>query len=238
MKNTNRILIVVGNPALTPHGERVGFWAAELTHPYFEFNSAGYEVTIASPEGGKVEFDVYSDPRHPSGHSARDLISLGFIHAPVLMELLENTPSAGSLSADDYDAILIAGGSSPMFTFAQAENLHDLFLSFWRAGKPSAALCHGTALLLFLKNEADGKPFVSGKTITGSSNEKEVLIEQKVGEGFFPFRIEDEAKKRGANFIAHHALHPFAVRDGNLITGQQEYSGALTARLVLAALGH
>ena len=30
---------------------------------------------------------------------------------------------------------------------------------------------------------------------------------------------------------------PFAVRDGNLITGQQQYSGAAAARLVIEALG-
>jgi putative intracellular protease/amidase len=29
----------------------------------------------------------------------------------------------------------------------------------------------------------------------------------------------------------------FAVRDGNLITGQQNFSGAETARAVIAALG-
>jgi putative intracellular protease/amidase len=30
---------------------------------------------------------------------------------------------------------------------------------------------------------------------------------------------------------------PFAVRDGSLITGQQQYSGAAAAELVVEALG-
>jgi len=52
-----------------------------------------------------------------------------------------------------------------------------------------------------------------------------------------PFRIEDEAKKIGANFITGGLFKPFAVRDGRLITGQQQYSGALAAQIVIEALG-
>jgi len=52
-----------------------------------------------------------------------------------------------------------------------------------------------------------------------------------------PFRIEDEAKRLGANFIAGGLFKPLAVRDGRLITGQQQYSGALAAKLVTGALG-
>jgi putative intracellular protease/amidase len=52
-----------------------------------------------------------------------------------------------------------------------------------------------------------------------------------------PFRIEDEAKKLKANFITGGLFKPFAVRDGRLITGQQQYSGREAARLVVEALG-
>ena len=52
-----------------------------------------------------------------------------------------------------------------------------------------------------------------------------------------PWRIEDELKMLGANFIQTGLWRPFAVRDGNLITGQQNFSGLETARLVIDALG-
>ncbi len=62
-----RILMVVANPSVaTTVGWPVGFWAAELTHPYYEFSEVGYEITVASPDGGKVELDQLSDPRDPS----------------------------------------------------------------------------------------------------------------------------------------------------------------------------
>jgi len=52
-----------------------------------------------------------------------------------------------------------------------------------------------------------------------------------------PWRIEDELRKIGANFIHVGAWQGFAIRDGNLITGQQNFSGSETARAVVAALG-
>jgi len=41
----------------------------------------------------------------------------------------------------------------------------------------------------------------------------------------------------GANFITQAPFPPHALRDGNLITGQQQNSGLETAKLVLEALG-
>lgn len=39
------------------------------------------------------------------------------------------------------------------------------------------------------------------------------------------------------NFVVDQRFREFAVRDGRLITGQQQYSGAAAARLVIEAIG-
>ncbi len=232
-----RILMVVANPSeSTTVGGPVGFWASELTHAWYEFTEQGYEVTIASPRGGRVEFDSLSDPRDPSGYSARDLISMGFIHTPDLMALLDSTPSLDDLKQSDFDAIVVAGGQSPMFTFPNETRLHQLMREFYEAEKPTAALCHGTCVLLHVKL-SDGKHLIEGRTMTGFANSEEDFADSFVGTKLMPFRIEDEAKKLGANFITGGMFKPFAVRDGRLITGQQQYSGAATARLVIESLG-
>jgi putative intracellular protease/amidase len=89
-----KVLIVVANPSTsTTLGWRVGFWGAELTHPYYELTERGVQVTIASPDGGKVEMDSLSDQRDESKWSAEDLITMGFVNTPELMELLEETPN-------------------------------------------------------------------------------------------------------------------------------------------------
>jgi putative intracellular protease/amidase len=84
---------------------------------------------------------------------------------------------------------------------------------------------------------SDGSYLVEGKTVTGFANVEEDYVDRAVGQKVMPYRIEDELGKRGANYIQSGLLKPFAVRDGRLITGQQQYSGAKVARLVIAALG-
>ncbi len=152
------------------------------------------------------------------------------------MQLLENTPTIASLDMSTFDAIVVCGGQSPMFTFRQNPALIQLFSNFYATGKPTAALCHGTCVLLEAKLP-DGKYLIQGKTITGFVNSEEDYADGAVGQKMMPFRIEDEANKLGANFVTKAAFASHAVRDGNLITGQQPNSGAETAQLVLAALG-
>ena len=78
-----RVLMLASNPSVSPTtGWPIGFWWAELTHPYWEFVEAGYEVTLASPDGGTLQADSFSDPSDASGYSAGDLISRGFIASP------------------------------------------------------------------------------------------------------------------------------------------------------------
>ncbi|CAN1211152.1 type 1 glutamine amidotransferase domain-containing protein [Tumidithrix helvetica PCC 7403] len=235
--SSKKILMVVSNPAIsTTLGWPVGFWASELIHAWYEFIEVGYEVTIASPKGGKVEFDGLSDPRDASGYSAEDILSMGFIHTPKLMALLENTPSLDDVSAANFDAIVVAGGQGPMFTFPTETRLHQLLAEFYEAEKVTAALCHGTCALLYVKL-SDGKPLIEGKTMTGFANVEEDFADRIVGQKVMPFRIEDEAKKLGANFITGGLFKEFAIRDGRLVTGQQQYSGKLTAKLAIEALG-
>jgi putative intracellular protease/amidase len=232
-----RILMVVSNPTTsTTTGWPVGFWSAELTHAYKLFIDNGFEVTIASPKGGMVEIDALSDPRDSSGYSKNDTISLEFLEDGDFMSLLHNTKKVSDFSSDEFDAIVVVGGQGPMFTFKGETGLQNTFLEFHKKGKISAALCHGTSLLLYLKDK-DGKPLIQGKKMTGFTDEEEDFADRVVGKKVMPFRIEDEARKLGADFKKGNAFEAFAIRDGNLITGQQQHSGAEVAKLVIEALG-
>jgi putative intracellular protease/amidase len=232
-----RVLIVVANPSTsTTMGWPVGFWGAELTHPYYELTERGVEVTIASPAGGKVEMDSLSDPRDESRWSAEDLVTMGFVNTPELMALLEDTPKLADLDLDEYDAIMVAGGQSPMFTFRENEDLKSAIAHFYESEKPTAIYCHGTAVLADLKL-SDGSYLVEGKTLTGFANAEEDFSDTFVGQKVMPWRVEDVLKERGANYVQGGLFKAFAVRDGRLITGQQQYSGRKVAQMVIDALG-
>ena len=232
-----RILMVVANATTsTTTGWPVGFWAAELTHPYYEFVEAGYAVTIASPNGGKVDLDSLSDPRDARKWSAEDLISMGFLNTPELAALLENTPKVAALNPADYDALVICGGQSPMFTFRDNADLHAAIRAFYEAEKPTAALCHGVAALVDAQL-SDGSYLVQGKTVSGFANVEEDYSDRAAGTKIMPWRLEDALKERGANYVQAGLFKAFAMRDGRLITGPQQYSGRKVAQVLIAALG-
>jgi putative intracellular protease/amidase len=233
-----RVLMVASNPATSQQtGWPIGFWWAELTHPYWEFVERGYEVTIASPDGGGLVADNYSDPTDPSGYSAHDLISLGFATSPSHRALVENSLPLADVTVGDFDAVFLVGGQGPMYTFVDNPVVHRLLTDFDAAGKPLAVVCHATCVLL-TATATDGTLLVAGKTWTGFANSEEEFADSFAGQRIQPFWIEDEAQKiDGSNFIVNSRFKPFAVRDGNLITGQQQYSGTAAARLLIEALG-
>ncbi|MFO0692006.1 MAG: type 1 glutamine amidotransferase domain-containing protein [Polyangiales bacterium] len=240
-----RVAIVIANPATsTTTGWPVGFWWSELTHPYYAFHEAGYEVEIFSVSGGTCEADSLSDPRDPSGYSATDLISMGFLSTPKLAALVADTRPVSAIDVSRFDALVVAGGQAPMFTFESATELHAKFAAFYEAGKVAAALCHGVAVLRYAKL-SNGELLAKGKTVTGFANVEEDFADNAVwGMGalprdkhLMPWRIEDELRKLGANYVQAGLWRGFAVRDGNLVTGQQNFSGTETANLVIEALG-
>jgi putative intracellular protease/amidase len=240
-----RVAIVIANPAVsTTTGWPVGFWWSELTHPYYAFDEKGYEIELFSPDGGRCEADAMSDPSDPSGYSATDLISQGFIHTPKLRSLVDNTGRVADIEVAKFDAIVVAGGQAPMFTFAQATSLHAKFVEFFSAGKIASALCHGVAILKYA-TLPNGELLARGKTVTGFANVEEDFADNAVWgmnllprhTHVMPWRIEDELKALGANYVQAGLWRSFAIRDGNLITGQQNFSGTETAKLVIRALG-
>lgn len=233
-----RVLLVAANPSTSKiTGWPIGFWWAELTHPYWAFTEAGYEVEIRSPDGGALAADGYSDPEDASGYSAHDLVSLGFKKSPRHLALVQDTRSLDDINPAHYDAIFVTGGQSPMVTFPGNKKVQSAVARFYEAGKVTALVCHGTCALLETRL-SNGELLVKGKTWTGFANSEERFADSFVGKKIQPFWIEDEARKiEGTNFVVDQAFREYAVRDGLLVTGQQQFSGTAAARLVIEALG-
>lgn len=235
--NKGKVLLIVSNPSVSKQtGWPIGVWAAEVTHPYWEFTEAGYIVEIASPGGGETKFDGFSDPEDASKYAAFDIISLGFKKDPTKMALLQNTKKLSEVNPDEYKAIFVCGGQGPMYTFIDNEELQQFFTRFYLTGKPTAAICHGTCILLKTKLP-NGKYLVEGKRWTGFASSEEQYADNYVGMKIQPFRIEDEARKMpNSKFETGEPFAAHAVQDGNLITGQQQNSGTAAARLVIQQL--
>lgn len=232
-----KILMVASSPSVSKQtGWPIGFWAAELTHPLRVFQEAGYDVELVSTEGGKLEMDGYSNPTDASGYSASDVISLGYMQQKSFLDMLANTKKITEVTMENYNAIFLVGGQGPMYTFKGNKDLEKLFVAFYEAGKPSAAVCHSTTLLLEAK-KANGELVVNGKTWTGFADAEEEYADKAVGMKIQPYRIETEAKKiHGTTFKVAAPFSSYVIADGNLITGQQQNSGAAAAELVVKQL--
>jgi putative intracellular protease/amidase len=130
-----------------------------------------------------------------------------------------------------------------MFTFDAATGLQRKFVEFYERGKLAVAR-HGVAILKDARL-SNGDHLAKGKTVTGFANVEEDFADHAVWEmnllprdkHVMPWRIEDEITRIAANFVQAGLWRPFAIRDGNLITGQQNFSGAATAELLVQALG-
>jgi len=212
------------------------------------------EPLIKLEDGGKAPILSYNVPE-PTAYFGNNMIELEFTEDYFKSNVKKKSETSRTSAKDldpstlrnavvegskgDFDAIVVVGGQSPMFTFKQETDLQNKFLEFYNKGKVSAALCHGTSLLLYLKDK-DGNSLIQGKNMTGFTDEEEEDFSDKyAGKKAMPFRIEDEAKKLGAEFKKTSAFEPFAIKDDNLITSQQQqqHSGAEVAKLVIDSLG-
>ncbi len=230
-----RILFVVSNPAELK-GFPVGFFAEELTRPFFDFVHAGYEVELRSPRGGKVEFDGFSDPENPATAYPNDLITIGFSHHKTFGALMADTKSIDDVDVAAYDAVCVAGGGGPLVTFKDDEQLHRLIADFYEQGKIVGLVCHGTCLMLWI-TLSDGTLLADGKTWTGYPDSEEVMMNEAAGMTVNEYTIETEARKNpNTTFESAGPLEPFAIRDGRLVTAQQQHSSALFSQLVIEAL--
>lgn len=234
-RTPRRILCIVSN-TVQLKGLPVGFFGEEMTRAFLMFIEAGHQVDLASPKGGEVMIDTHSDPRTPGGAYIDDLITLGFVHHAKFGPMLEQTLPISAVSVDDYDAVWVAGGGGPLLTFKDDPALHRLIADFYEHGKIVALICHGSSLLLWTRLSS-GKLLAEGKKWTGFTDEEEDEVNQAFGITLNDYTIQSEAAGiANTTFLCRGANEPFAIRDGRLITGQQQYSSGLTAELVLDAL--
>ena len=221
------LILVTSHDRLGSTGTATGFWLDELSTPYYELLDAGVGVEIASPRGGVVPVDPKSEQQEWQTDSTRR-----FMADVQAMGWLMRTLKVAGVRGEDYDAVYLAGGHGTMWDFPTDESLTRLLEALDAAGKPIASVCHGVAALVPLK-DAQGRSRVAGRRITAFTDSEELAVQL---EKIVPFLLESRLRELGARFEAGPDWAAFAVRDGNLITGQNPASAALTIRALVEAV--
>ena len=218
------LMVLTSHDQLGTTGLKTGFWLEEFAAPYYVFKDANADITIVSPKGGQPPLDPKSDePDFQTPATER------FKNDTEAQAALANSLKLADVSPDDFDAVFYPGGHGPLWDLTEDRNSISLIEMMYAAGKTVAAVCHAPAVFRYTK-APDGSPLVEGKSVTGFSNSEEAAVELT---DIVPFLLEDELQAIGANYSKSSDWHPYAVTDGNLITGQNPSSSEAVAQALL-----
>lgn len=225
MATPKRILMIVTSHAkLGATNTKTGFWLEELAAPYLEFSRQGAQIDIASPAGGKPAAD-------PKSESNPTPTVRAFLDDASASRKLSDTKRLADVSAD-YDAYFVVGGHGVMWDLSEDPSLKQLLASAYERGSIVAAVCHGPAALVNVRL-TNGHYLVADKRVAAFTNAEEAAVGlDKV----VPFALESMLKERGAKYEAAPNWTSFAIRDGNLVTGQNPASSLAVAKATLDAL--
>lgn len=222
----NILMILTSHDKLGDTGEKTGFWLEEFAAPYYVLKDAGATITLASPKGGQPPLDPKSDAEGSQTEATKRFKSDDDAQAE-----LAATRVLSEITAEGYDAVFYPGGHGPLWDLAEDADSIRLIEDFAKRDLPIGAVCHAPAI--FKHPKMDGKPFVSGRKVTGFTNTEEAAVGLT---GVVPFLVEDMLTDNGATFVRSDDWASFATTDGKLVTGQNPASSEAAAKALLALL--
>ena len=206
---------------------KTGFWIEEFAAPYYQFQNAGYTITLASPNGGQPPIDPKSDaPENQTPATVK------YKSDTALLKLMAETSKLSTIDANNFDAVFYPGGHGPLWDLTTNKHSIALLENFWDNKKPIATVCHSPAVLLHVKDE-NGNFLIKDKKVTGFSNTEEEAVQLT---DVVPFLLEDELKKKGAIYSKEEDWTSNVITDGLLITGQNPASSEDVAKALIELL--
>jgi len=170
-----------------------------------------------------------------------------YYSSPGLIRELEDyykAVDAATKKLDEYDAMLIVGGSGPIVDLVNNQRVHDMILAFYRKEKPIGAECYGVTCLAFARDWEDRKSIVWGKHITGHCKE----YDYKDGTGFMgvdfnmgppPYPLEyilRDATGPEGRYIGNFGKETSVIVDYPFVTGRSTMDSYLTGQKMVEVL--
>jgi putative intracellular protease/amidase len=208
-----------------------GFFLNEFALPYQHLMAQGYQVTIATPAGVPATID-------PESHDLEYWVSQAQLDASrAHLDTLPTYASPLSLEQaldelDRFDGLIVPGGQGVMMDLYGNPLMQELLMGFAQRDLPVGLICHAPALLLDLPEE---NPF-KGRRVTSVSRLEEIYIERIVMKGQARDRLLGKQLKARYDHKSARPKANHAVRDCNLVTSQNPFSGEAFARAFKEAL--
>ena len=232
------LIVTTSHNILGKTGYPTGVWLPEMTHPFSALQNAGFNITVASVNGGNVPIDPYSIPSNPLGTNRDDPITEKFLHTPADVAIINHTVPLSTTNPKEYSAVVFPGGNGATYDFPWDKNVNRIAAAIYEQGGIVTAVCHGPAALLNA-TLSNGQYLIKGMKVTGFSNEEEAITEILIGKKHvLPFFLENELPKHGAIYEKVYVHEPLVVVSGNgrLITGQNPESATNVGEKVVEIL--
>ncbi len=236
----NRKIIFVMSAADTLElnkGEKLrqtGIFLNEFYLAYKSVTEAGYTVDFATPNGivATIDQESINDKYWKNLLTVKDE-ALEFIkndslfNNPITLEkVIENKA--------DYIGLIIPGGQGLMIDLKDDENIPILLKYFAKENKPTGLICHAPSLILTIPKEEN--PYIGFK-VNSVSPFEEFVIERFIMKGKPKSRkIAKKLRKLGLKYKQKLPKSNYAVKDRNLVTSQNPFSGRAFSTLYLIAL--
>lgn len=214
--------------ALTSHDDlggvrKTGFYLSEAAHPWRVFRAADYQVDLVSPQGGEPPRD---------GVDLADPIQQAFLDDAEMSRKLAETRRPDEINAQEYAAILYAGGHGAMWDFPNNTDLAGIARDIYEAGGVVAAVCHGPAALVNI-TLSDGTYLVADKEVSAFTNDEESAVGLS---DVVPFLLQTALEERGARHVGAANFQSHVSIADRLVTGQNPASATGVADQVVKVL--
>lgn len=219
------------------NGEKSRQTGVFLNEFYLAFKSiidSGYTVDFATPSGYVCSIDPegtkdkYWDKNLALKKEAENFIATDsrFRHPISLDEAISRKT--------DYIGLVIPGGQGIMVDLKNDIRIPIILKYFAMEKKPTGLICHAPSLLLTMPKEEN--PYL-GFNVNSVSPVEEFVIEKFIMKGRpKERRIACQLKRLGLRYKGGLPKSNYAVKDRNLVSSQNPFSGKAFNRLFLQAL--
>jgi putative intracellular protease/amidase len=233
-----------------------GNYLNETVVPAMALIEAGYNVTLATPNGTKPHLDEVSDSAaHFGGDQAVYSRAKAFWESDPVMNQVRTLRSVIKDGLDNYSGVFVPGGHAPVADLMQDPDAGEILRHFHQHSKPTALLCHGPITLisampharefraaLIAGNEKKAKEWANGwqyagykMTVLAASEEQWVennILHAKMY-FYMPYALETAGGEVTAGAVD---FGPHVIVDRELITGQNPKSDHPIAAKLIEAL--
>lgn len=213
---------------------QTGVFLNEFYLAYKSVTAAGYTVDFATPDGVVATIDeeskndkYWKDNLELKGEALSFTETNSLFNSPKTLEKAIEDKS-------DYIGMVIPGGQGLMIDLKDDANIPVLLKYFARENKPTGLICHAPSLLLTIPREEN--PYI-GFEVNSVSPFEEFVIERFIMKGKPEDRkIAKKLKRMGLEYKSKLPKANYAVKDRNLVTSQNPFSGSAFNKLYLQAL--